>query len=541
MSFISAINSSFTLKKEKISPLVASKAAKGFFAVFMKILLYAATVAAIYFAAEKNEPSTFVGDAGGYWKLMYGFFGENGFAFENANLEGRGYLTSYLPLIFVNIGLYVFGFRYNVHAFYFGSALFFAAVFVFVCPYVFERIFKKKAGFLSRVLFLLPIFFFWKGDFAHPLTDFPALSFVFIAIAAFFKISDGRFDLISLFLIGASAAAAYNLRQSYLIFLYAVIVAAIVRVSFVKEELSVCGFKKLSAAAVALKGKWRAIYIFTRKLLKISVLVIGVVTVMLPQVAVNNRYNKAGWQVPTELYVLKATGKEYPLMLFNTNALQTMQKADFWVIDFDEPLIYTAVYQNTRHEGQRAFTDYGSYFKDVLKYPSWYLKSWVNGAFLGMTVTHDAAYITDYSSGFFQRLFIGHLLLASFTVSAAVAVIKFLLKKGKFKAIFKNGQDAAVILSVILSAGISCLTKMECRYLMPLHFAVYGTLAFNSLADLRPTLSSLKEHYKKISRFAIPALVIFLLFGIWYFSLIGKNTLLVSELLDFIKSAWANK
>ena len=445
MNLLNAVSVLQSFKKEKLSPLVAKSATKGFFAVFARIILFLATIAAIYFTAISREPAKFIGDAGGYWNYMYKFFDEdNRFAFTNADCGPRGYLTSYLPLLFVNIGLYIFNITNNVHAFYFGSAIFYAAVFVFVLPYVFGKLFNKKSGVLSTVLFLLPVFFFWAGDFAHPLTDFSSLSLVFISLAAFLKIGDGKLDLFSFLICGAAAAAAYNLRQSYVIFLYAIVASAALKVFTTRESYSFFGIKRgyfavLAQKASLLEGKARLFVCGTRKALKIAVLVFGAVLIMLPQMAMNGKYRGTNsWQVPTELYTQGVEGKEYPLMLFNTNALQTMQKADFWVVNAEENLIYTTIYKNTPHKNMVRFYDYGSYFKDVFSHPDWYLKSWLNGAFIGMTVTHDAAYITDYSDGFFERLFTGIFILATFAVTVLYLFFCFLRKKGRLAGIKKK-------------------------------------------------------------------------------------------------------
>ena len=121
-------------------------------------------------------------------------------------------------------------------------------------------------------------------------------------------------------------------------------------------------------------------------------------------------------------------------------------------------------------------------------------------------------------------------MLSSFTVTVISAIFKFFKTKGKRERARHNFFTLVPVLAVILSGAVSCLTKMETRYLLAWFAIVYGTFAFYSLADLRPTLPSIKAHAKKALICLLPVAVLFVLFLLWYIPLLKDNALLMEEL-----------
>ncbi len=537
MSFISAINSSFTMKKEKISPLVASKAAKGFFAVFMKILFFFAVFFAIYASMEAHRPPNFTGDAHGYWNSAKVFINtDKVFSFAHYTSYARGYLASFTVFLFVRFATDFLGFIDPVTAYYIGYAIFAAAVFTFIVPYVFCRAFKKDFNLFSAAVFVLLFLVFFGGDFAHPLTDIPAVLCIFISLYGYFKMDDGRLRLISAFVCGVSAAAAYNLRQVYLIFLFAMVFLAAVKIIFTREDHSFFGITRGMIGRIL--GKIKSLPrlpLFSinalRKALKISLLILGAVIVMVPQVIVNKAHCETDdWQVQTQVYPLLAEGVEYPLVLFNAHGLTTMYKVDFWVRDFTTHDIWVAVYPNAPFEGYEKCFDYESYFSSIISNPKWYLKSWLNSAFLGMVATYDECYVTDLTTGFFERAALSLFMLSSFVVTVFAAIIKFFKTKSKKERARHSFFTLSITAAIILSGAVSCLTKMETRYLLSWFAIVYGVFAFYSLGDLRPNLKSIRAHAIKALKCLLPVLMVFVLFLLWYIPLLKDNTLLMEYL-----------
>ncbi|MBR2327001.1 MAG: hypothetical protein IKA51_00090 [Clostridia bacterium] len=525
-------------KDKNQSPLCAKTAGEKLFDGVLRFVFFVLLAVALYFVAFTNKPPNFTGDAYGYWLSSYHFVPEGGeFDFANFTSFARGYSISFMVFIFIKVGAF-FGFEDPVCAYYFCNSIFVSAILVYLAPYVFNRIFKKKYNYFSVLFFSVFFVAFWGGDLAHPLTDIPAICFIFISLAGYLKLDDGRLGLFAAFFCGAGAALAYNLRQSYLIFFYAMLALTALKLLFTREKHSFFGITRgffgfLTEKAEKMHIAVRITVNGLRKAIKLSALLLGVVLVMLPQVAINHKHlNLPSWEVQTQYYSIAAENKNYPLLLFNAHGLSTMQKVDFYVKDFPTHEIYAAIYPNTPHAEYQKLFSYGDYFSDVLKHPDWYLKSWINGAFLGMSATYNTSYVTDLVSGFFARLFTGHLLLSVFVVTVFYCIYKYFVTKNKRERAKHGFFCLAPTLAIILSGAVSCLTKMESRYLLPWYIIVYGVIAFYCLADFDLTLDSIKTHCKRALKFAIPVIIVFILFEVWYFSLFGDNTLLVTALTE---------
>lgn len=533
-------------KDRSESPLSERETGKGIFELLLKILFFFAVFYAIYATMEAHRPPQFTGDAHGYWNSAKVFVNtDKVFSFTHYVSYARGYLASFSVFLFVRFATDFLGFVDPVSAYYFSYALFSAVILTFVAPYVFCKAFKKRFSFLSLGVFISLLLIFFGGDFAHPLTDIPALCFIFISLAAYFKLDDGRFRLLSAFLVGLSAAAAYNLRQIYLIFLFAMIAMTALKIFATREVHSFFGitrgvFKKILDKINGLKPVFRVMLNGARKALKISLLIVGAVIVMIPQVIINRAHlNKSDWQVQTQTYPLAAEGVEYPLVLFNAHGLATMLKVDFWVRDFNTHEIYAAVYPNSPFEGYEKCFDYESYFNSIKSNPKWYIESWLNSAFLGMVATYGESYITDLTTGFFERAALSIFMISCFVVTVFSAVFKFFKTKGKRERARHNFFTLIPVLAIVLSGAVSCLTKMESRYLLPWFAIVYGVFAFYSLADLRLNIPSLRSHAIKALKCLLPVAVIFILFLLWYIPLLKDNSLIMGELTrvygDFLK------
>ena len=541
---MTAISSFFNGSPE--SPLIKREAGKRLITLILKIFFFVAVFFAIYASMEAHRPPQFTGDAHGYWNSAKVFVNtDKVFSFAHYVSYARGYLASFTVFLFVRFATDFLGFVDPVSAYYFSYALFSAVIFTFVAPYVFCKAFKKSFSFLSLGVFISLLLIFFGGDFAHPLTDIPALCFIFISLAAYFKLDDGRFRLLSAFLVGLSAAAAYNLRQIYLIFLFAMIAMTALKIFATREVHSFFGitrgvFKKILDKINGLKPVFRVMLNGARKALKISLLIVGAVLVMIPQVIINKAHLESeDWQVQTQTYPLAAEGVEYPLVLFNAHGLTTMLKVDFWVRDFNTHEIYAAVYPNAPFEGYEKCFDYESYFNSITSNPKWYIESWLNSAFLGMVATYGESYITDLTTGFFERAALSIFMISCFVVTVFSAVFKFFKTKGKRKRARHNFFTLIPVLAIVLSGAVSCLTKMETRYLLPWFAIVYGVFAFYSLADLRLTLPSIKAHAKKALICLLPVAVLFILFLLWYRPRLKDNSLIMGELTrvygDFLK------
>jgi len=96
----------------------------------------------------------------------------------------------------------------------------FATIASVVVPLFIENNFKKKFNIFSKILLIVIMFYFWRGSFNYPLSDFPAVLFLLISLLFYYKIFNSEKNLLKMLftaLSGFFIYLAYNTRSIYII------------------------------------------------------------------------------------------------------------------------------------------------------------------------------------------------------------------------------------------------------------------------------------------------------------------------------------
>ncbi len=165
---------------------------------------------AALFVALLQGVKPFYYDSGGYWSLGGSFVRHGHFSLLNFSNYLRGYL---LPLI--NRGLralaVAFGWRNSTSVKLF-NALLFALIGAVLVPRFAEVAWPKQRWTVRRRLALTTVLIiFWSGYLNFPLSDFPALAMVLVAILA----ASHPYSARSMLVAGAATAAAIDMRPAY--------------------------------------------------------------------------------------------------------------------------------------------------------------------------------------------------------------------------------------------------------------------------------------------------------------------------------------
>ena len=127
---------------------------------------------------SSHEPATFHFDSRLYWELGRSFLTDGGFARAHMTDIQRGYS---LPLL--NSGLIelagVFGMT-EPRFFGVASAIGYAALFTLAWPWMVRALFGYRMNSIEILAWAGLVYYFWRGHFLYPLSDFPAL---FLALA----------------------------------------------------------------------------------------------------------------------------------------------------------------------------------------------------------------------------------------------------------------------------------------------------------------------------------------------------------------------
>lgn len=161
----------------------------------------------------------FVYDAGHYWRYADQFLANGTFSLTNYSTNLRGYLFPFL-LFLLKILASLLEIDPRI-LFSLCSALFFAALSVYLLPWAFHLIFDWEISFWGRSLMVFLVFFFWRGHFLYPLSDFLALSALLIAIAiSAHLLRQNRVSWYAIW-IGCFVGAVINIRPVYQASLFA--------------------------------------------------------------------------------------------------------------------------------------------------------------------------------------------------------------------------------------------------------------------------------------------------------------------------------
>jgi hypothetical protein len=152
-------------------------------------------------------------DSLNYWELGDSFYTDSHFSFANFSDGLRGYFFPFLLSLMkrqetlLDIDPRVL--------FAILSALFFSAFSMHLVPWFFREVFRWQISVPGKIAFALLVFFFWRGHFLYPLTDFPSLAALLLGITILASVMRGGKRMGWLVVSGFFTAAAMNIRPVY--------------------------------------------------------------------------------------------------------------------------------------------------------------------------------------------------------------------------------------------------------------------------------------------------------------------------------------
>lgn len=238
----------------------------------------------------QHSGQEYYGDAYGYFWMSSEFL-EQGLGNFKLILEAgsvsaelfalRGYAWPFIIAI-----LRLLGFKTNI-GWLFWWACFVSFGLAYVIPELFEVIFKKRGGIFSRLAVSFFMIIFFPGVILYPLSDIPGITMVCFGILLIWKSFDyiGGKKYVCIFVAGICLGTAYYIRTGTAITcLIAVIIIAIYE-----------------------KNK------FLKKLILISLLCVGIMLAMIPQIIINKECNQTvTYKVPIT-FTSGVAGMEYYL------------------------------------------------------------------------------------------------------------------------------------------------------------------------------------------------------------------------------------
>jgi hypothetical protein len=183
-----------------LRPSVPRKAVIAATAAFAGALLVA--------LAEGVKP--FYYDAGNYWTIGGTFFRHGDFSLFNYSNTLRGYLLPLIDNRLLRVAI-ALDWRASALANIFNAACF-AAIGAVLAPRLAELAWGRRWGVARRLALTGLLLLFWHGFLSYPLSDFPAFTFMLIAVVACSRPE----SVGSMALAGLGAGAAIDARPAYL-------------------------------------------------------------------------------------------------------------------------------------------------------------------------------------------------------------------------------------------------------------------------------------------------------------------------------------
>ncbi|MCE2706768.1 MAG: hypothetical protein LW807_06810 [Proteobacteria bacterium] len=177
------------------------------------VLLFFIAFGVMFLYAQKIYPIEFSwgNDSKESWKVATTFFSLHPY---HSYVEYRGRFWFFILAILNKFSL-IFNSSYKL-GFNIFTSVEFAYITVVGVPWIFEQLFKNKLSYLVRTLFMLVIFYFFRGHFLYPLVDFPALFFSILGVQFVLKYNQTP-KLFFIGLCGIFITCALLLRMNYLV------------------------------------------------------------------------------------------------------------------------------------------------------------------------------------------------------------------------------------------------------------------------------------------------------------------------------------
>lgn len=176
-------------------------------------LFFFGILAVVWVYGYQRIDQPFVHDAMNYWGAGNSFVDNGRFSLLNYRSPLRGFL---FPLLLSVIQWQARGIGVEPRVLFLTySSLLFSVFGFYLLPSFFRSVFQWETPPIKRLLFSGLLFFFWRGHFLYPLTDFPSLAFLVSGIAILAGTGNNRERPLWVALAGFCLAAAVNIRPAY--------------------------------------------------------------------------------------------------------------------------------------------------------------------------------------------------------------------------------------------------------------------------------------------------------------------------------------
>jgi hypothetical protein len=394
-------------------------------------IAFAGTLAVALLQGEKQ----FQGDSAHFWQLGATFDASGHFSLLNFSDSWRGYV---LPLIDYALRSLAddLGLTPSAIVKLFNAAIF-ALIGTVLGPSFIKIVWPEQPawGLLRRLALSALMVIFWGGFLDFPLSDFPGLAMVLLALIGVSRLDSPGWMLIA----GAALGVGLNVRNAYLPFVLAIV--ALIAWRWFEQR----GTPHASAI---------------RRALCVGLLLAGFATVSLPQSLSAHRYHNT-WSFVPGASVIEPAGMYFTIGL-------PVQSYDTYV-PHDKPgramnYIFPAGLKLLDEQKESRISSTGQFIGLFVTHPVVMLDMLVRHIVNGLDPLYDSAYVENLNSGWHLERRIGGLLIVF------VALLRLLWPAAR--RLFGAGR-LRYLLALSVCSLTTLPTQMERRYLLPVYLICY--------------------------------------------------------------------
>ncbi|MFZ5822166.1 MAG: hypothetical protein ACOYYJ_19920 [Chloroflexota bacterium] len=377
----------------------------------------------------------FVHDAMNYWSARYNFIDNGQFSILHYNSPLRGYLFPLL-LFLIQWQADVLGIDAQM-LFLTYSALFVSVLAFYLLPWFFRVVFEWKTPVIKRLLFSGLLFFFWRGHFLYPLTDFPSLAFLLLGIGIFVRIGLGSLKPAWAVLAGFAIGAAVNIRPVYQVSLVVVLV------------LLCCLWRRLGKKDV---------------LISVVFFFFGAGMVFYPQLLINQLYFETNSPLVLSTYIEDES--IYEIQLFwglKTQKYETNIGDDypFASVVYRDPLADKLPQRFLRDKTTQG------YINIIRSYPLEVAVSYFRHFFNGLDVFFSTPYV--------RKIYAGHFLLSFANYLIWFLALYYMIAHTAERV---TCSSFGVVLAMLAPVALAVPIVVEVRFFLPMYLLAYGIVSY---------------------------------------------------------------
>jgi hypothetical protein len=370
-----------------------------------------------------------------YWEITSSFYEKGHFSLANFSDGLRGYLFPFLLLV-IQRQANLFGIDAKL-LFAVYSALFFAVFAMYLVPWFFGEVFRWKTNIVNSIAFSLIIFFFWRGHFLYPLTDFPALAAFLTGFTLLASVNSGRKSLIWLLLAGFFVGAAINIRPVYQISFIVILI------------FSSIAWWKLGAG---------------KMILSMSLFLLGCGIILFPQWVINRVHFNSNSPLVLAKYVDDANVYEVQLFWglktqkYETNIGENYPSA---AVVYSDPLALKLP-RNTLKEKNIA-----NYLQTIRNNPMDVAISYFRHTFNGLDIFFPTPYV--------KNIFADHFFYSLMNYLIWFLLLYHITRPVSSKIYYAN---LFCVLSLLAPVALAVPGVVEIRFFLPAYILAYGVISY---------------------------------------------------------------